>query len=272
LYTNRFDDALERLLAFDTESSCGRVFTLWWDATAQTYHMLGRYEEELQHARRGLERFPGWRPLIYYEAIAHGGLGRLGAVDSLLDLIADLPPQPMEMSYTYSPGMQTVYVALELKALGQRGEWERVMERALAWFAAQPADELREWRGQAFYYAERWSDADTLFAALIEDAPNNFDYRGYRGVALVHLGRRDEALETDRWLAQLNLPFLLAYMPTRWRAAIAAALGDRIEAVRLLRDAYGQGMQLGYFHHRDPEWESLRDYRAYQELLTPEGQ
>jgi hypothetical protein len=57
---------------------------------------------------------------------------------------------------------------------------------------------------------------------------------------------------------------------TRWRAAIAAALGDRIGAVQLLQQAYQEGMQLGYLHHRDPEWESLRDYRAYQEFLTPE--
>ena len=88
-------------------------------------------------------------------------------------------------------------------------------------------------------------------------------------MALAHLGRREEALETDRWLAQFAMPFLPS-MPTRWRAAIAAALGDRIDAVRLLQQAYQEGMQLGYYHHRDPEWEPLRDYRAYQELLIPQ--
>jgi tetratricopeptide (TPR) repeat protein len=233
--------------------------------------MLGRYEEELEHARRGLERFAGWRPLIYFEAIAQVALGRMDAVDSLLDLIADLPPEPVELGYMYSPGMQTAYVALELKALGRREAYERVMDRSLAWFAAQPADSLRGWRGQALYYAERWLDADTLFGALIRDEPYNFEYRGYRGAALAHLGRREEALEIDRWLEQLDLPFLVQAQVTRWRAAIAAALGDRILAVQLLGNAYDQGMHLGYFHHREPEWESLRDYRAYQELLTPEG-
>jgi tetratricopeptide (TPR) repeat protein/TolB-like protein len=270
LITNRFDDALERMLAYDTESSCGRVWRIWWNQTADVYHMLGRYEEELEHARRGLELHPGWRPLIYHEMIAQAGLGRMGAVDSLLDLVADLPPQPLELGYMYSPAMQTTYVALELKALGRRQDYERVMDRALDWFGAQPSSALRDWRGQALYYAGRWSDADTLFAALIEDAPHNFEYRGYRGVALANLGRRAEALEIDRWLAQLDLPFLMRAEGTQWRAAIAAALGDRIGAVQLLQQAYQEGMQLGYLHHRDPEWESLRDYRAYQEFLTPE--
>ncbi|UCG86061.1 MAG: tetratricopeptide repeat protein, partial [Gemmatimonadota bacterium] len=268
--TNRFEDALERFLATDTSSSCYRTFYQWWNETAKAYHMLGRYEEELEHARRGLERFPGFRWMFYAEMIAQAGLGRMDAVDSLLDLVADLPVQPEALGFLYSPGLQTLGVAIVLKAMGRLQDYERVMDRALDWFAAQPSDELRMERGQAFYYAERWSDADTLFAALIEAQPNNISHRGHRGVALAHLGRREEALEVDRWLAELEWPYMQG-AHTRWRAAIAAALGDRIGAVQLLQQAYQEGMRLGFFHYRDPEWESLRDYRAYQELLTPEG-
>ncbi len=39
---------------------------------------------------------------------------------------------------------------------------------------------------------------------------------------------------------------------------------------RLLDQAYQKGMYLGYIHHRDPEWETLRDYRLYLELMGPE--
>jgi len=265
LNTNRFADALERLLSVDLDTPCYRVLSPWWWVTARTYHMLGRYEEELQVARDGFERF-GRNEFLYFEAIAQAGLGRLDAVDSLLDLIADLPPQPPY----FSPGRYTALIALDLKALGQREAYEALMDRAVAWFAATPARELRGHRGQAFYYAERWSDADTLFAALSAETPDNLDYRGFRGVALVHLGRREEALETDRWLEQLDYPYM-RWMPTRWRAAIAAALGDRAGAVGLLEQAYQEGMELGYIHHRDPEWETLRDYRPYQEFVRPKG-
>ena len=76
-------------------------------------------------------------------------------------------------------------------------------------------------------------------------------------------------METDRWLEQLDLPFLRG-AHTRWRAAIAAALGDRENAVRLLEQAYLEGMVLGIRHRQDPEWRSLQDYPPYLELMGPE--
>ena len=261
LWTNRFEDALERFLANDRDTPCYRAWYALWTRTAQAYHMLGRYQEELDVVRQGLERFPSHRPLIYFEAIALAGLGRLDALDSLVDVIVGLPPQS-----GYSPGSQMAVIALELKALGRRDAYETLMGRALAWFAEQPASELRYVRGRTFYWAERWSDADTLLAALIAEEPDNIGYRGVRGVSLAHLGRRDEALEFGAWLAQLDGLFLDG-THTRWRAAIAAALGSREDAVRLLQQAYDEGMELGYYHHRDPEWESLRDYRPYQEFV-----
>jgi tetratricopeptide (TPR) repeat protein len=165
-------------------------------------------------------------------------------------------------------------VALELDFLGRPEDSKRVMDRALAWFAALPADTLRGERGQAFYWAERWYDADTLFAALLERVPSNFPAerlivpRGHRGVTLAHLGHHDEALEVERWLAQLDRPYLRG-ANTRWRAAIHAALGDRQEAVRLLQQAYSEKMPLGTAQRREPEWRTLRDYGPYREFVRP---
>jgi hypothetical protein len=144
------------------------------------------------------------------------------------------------------------------------------MNRALAWFEARPSTELRNHRGRVFYYAGRWSDADTLFEALSAEFPDSLDLRGYRGVALVHLGRDEEALEISRWLEALDGRYLVG-AHTRWRAAIAAALGDRVGAVRLLEQAYQEGMRLGHFHRREQEWDVLEDYRPYQDFLRPRG-
>ena len=280
LEANRFEEALERLLANDMESSCYRLWQPWWQAVARAYHMLGRYEDELAIARDGLERFPEFRPLLYFESVAQAGLGRLEAVDSLLTLVNDFPAQPAGLPL-YSPGSQMALIAIDLRAMGLREAYESAMDRSLAWFADRPASELRDHRGRAFYYAEHWSEADTLFAALIDEAPTNLEfvgfntaipdelnYRGFRGVALAHLGRRVEALQISRWLADVDRPYLQG-ADTRWRAAIAAALGDRTEAVRLLEQAIQEGMNLGYSHRRDPAWESLRDYRPYQDLIRP---
>ncbi len=90
---------------------------------------------------------PAVRLLSYLEAIALAGIGQLDAVDSLLDLVADLPWQPMP-GCTYSRGSQTAGIALELKVLGHREASAAAMERSLAWFATQPASELLFERGQ----------------------------------------------------------------------------------------------------------------------------
>jgi tetratricopeptide (TPR) repeat protein/TolB-like protein len=267
LQTNRFEDALERFLATDLDTPCYRRWWPWWLFTAHTYHLLGRYEEELDVARRGLERFPGRRALMFNEVIAQAGLGRMDAVDSLLGLIADLPPEERARD-VYNPGSQTAMVALELKVLGHEEVSKATMKRALDWFAARPASELRFERAQALYWAERWSDAERMFAALLEGAPDNLEYQGYHGVALAHLGRREEALDTDSWLEQLDRPYLQGEH-LRWRAAIAAALGEREAAIQLLHQAYDQGMQLGYFFRRDPEWRPLYGYGPYEEFVKP---
>ncbi len=265
LQTNRFTDAVERFLAHDLEAPCFRVWFPWPLMLARTYHVLGRYEDELEVARDGRERFPHAWVLINKEAAALAGLGQLDAVDSLLDLVADLPVQP-----GYTPGSHMASIALELRALGERDAYMATMDRSLDWFAARPVSELRDGRGRAFYYAERWSDADTLFASLVADVPDNVDFRGRRAVALAHLGRRAEALAIDVWLQTQGNKFRRGGH-TRWRAAIATALGDRGGAVQLLQQALEEGMPLGWVHDRDPEWETLRDNQAYLELIRPRG-
>ncbi len=107
-----------------------------------------------------------------------------------------------------------------------------------------------------------------MFVALLENSPESLSFKGHRGVTLAHLGRREEALESDQWLERVDRPFLRG-AHTRWRAAIAAALGDRERAVRLLEQAYQEGMDLGHIHRRDPEWRPLHDYRPYQEFVRP---
>ena len=42
-----------------------------------------------------------------------------------------------------------------------------------------------------------------------------------------------------------------------------------MSVVQLLDQAIREGMDLGYLHIRDTEWESLRDYDPYQLLMRP---
>jgi len=72
----------------------------------------------------------------------------------------------------------------------------------------------------------------------------------------------------------VNWPeMLLERAHTLDRARIAALLGDREEAVTLLRQAIEQGVNWGHgvWVHRDIDLESLHDYPPFQELLRPKG-
>ncbi|MFC1639259.1 BTAD domain-containing putative transcriptional regulator [Gemmatimonadota bacterium] len=260
---NRLEAALERLRAQDINTWCFRNWVGWWVETAEVYHQLGRFDEELALARRGLERFPNRREILDAELRALVGLGRIRAVDSLIDRIGDLPVQE-----GYQLSIQLIRTALELKVHGYRGRFQQTMDRALTWLASQPATEMRDKLGRGFFYAERWIDADTLLATLIDEVPGDVELRGMRAVALAHSGRREEATAIEQWLEELDRADLSG-AHTRWRAAIAAALGYRDRAVRLLQQAIREGVAHGIWQHRDPEWEPLRDYPPFQELMRP---
>jgi hypothetical protein len=59
--------------------------------------------------------------------------------------------------------------------------------------------------------------------------------------------------------------------PTYWRAAIAAQLGDKAGAVELLRQAIREGQGVGSEMHRLTEFQSLRGYPPFEEILRPKG-
>lgn len=269
LQTRRVRDALERFLAVDLDLPCQSAWFPWWSYTTAAYHLLDRYDEELALARRGFERFPDHPGLYEVELRVFAARGDLEAIDSLLARIAELPPQR-----GFVPGRYSVLAGLELRALGHGEHADRLMQRGLDWFASRPPTESRFERGQALHSAGRWADADTLFAALIEnaratDSSTYLNYLGYRGVSLARLGRRNEALELSRRLEQTDAPGVLRTgYGTAWRAAIASALGDA-EALGLLGDAFRNGYPYGIPVHQDPWWDPLRKDPAFRTLVRP---
>ena len=55
------------------------------------------------------------------------------------------------------------------------------------------------------------------------------------------------------------------------RAVIAAALGQKAEAVQLLKTATEKGVRWGTRVHMEKEFLSLRGYPAFDQLVTPKG-
>ena len=74
-----------------------------------------------------------------------------------------------------------------------------------------------------------------------------------------------------RWsstLAELKRPYLFG-RHSMWRARIRALLDEREVAVGLVREALSHGYPHTHRLHAELDFEALRDYPPFQELLRP---
>ena len=254
----------------------------WWFYFAHAYHMLGRHEDELRVARHGRALFPDQLPAVNAEIDADAALGRQQDVAKLLDVARGLNPSPFDSGQFWNGAgpWQPYEAALEFRAHG--------FGDAYRWAIQQTLDRLREaapgdtmtlnWRwgrALALYAAERWQEARDGFAALQHANPKNVDLLGGLGVSEARLGHRAEALTVAARLARLNPPYSFG-RSLYWQARIAAVLGDRDATVARLREALAQGMMclVGVGPpwedcHRDIDFESVRRYPPFDELLRP---
>lgn len=260
----RLEDAIERFMAVDPDVRGSRDWVYHWTAPAGVYHLLRRYEEELAWVRKGLERLPDNPMLMELEAGSFAAMDSLESVDSVLDLMATLPPSGEDLGY------YTVLVALELRAHHHPEAADSAFARALAGYAAEDPGKYRANRGRAFYYSGHLTEADTLFRALVEEAPNSIALRGYRGAALARLDRRDEALQIDQWLKDVPERPGLRGTNLWWRAVIHAALGDRKRAVGFMKEAFDHGSGYGgYLAHQEPAFDDMWGYPPWDRLMAP---
>jgi thioredoxin-like negative regulator of GroEL len=288
LRTNRPREALGDLTRRDRESLYWRTVPWTWQVPTEAYHLLGNHSRELKEARHGREQHSDLAVTLHFELLARAGLGQVKEVHSLLDQASQLVPQPI---WTFGP--MAVSAALELRAHGRPDSAHRVMRRAIDWYRAKLAENPEQadfayGLATCLYWAGEWSEARQLLTGLVSRIPpegaswhgigtaSDFDYLGLLGTVAGRQDDREEALRIAARLSSIQRPNLLFGQPTLWRARILALLGERDSAVGLLRDAISQGLMpldltqgLGYpmLLHRDMDFESLREYQPYLNLI-----
>jgi Flp pilus assembly protein TadD len=232
-----------------------------------TYHMLGDYRRQLETARSALHAAPN----ATEEAVALAALGRVAEAERLA---VGFLPERYDSEELWSP--QTAEcVALELRAHGQPEASRRVMERVAAWF--EPGNEISSatvdllpcmWHFfSASYYLGQWDKARAAYQELLARDSTSLKAHAALGALAIRQGDHAEARRMDEWL-QAHPGNSRA---TQARARLAALRGDREGAVSLLRQAFDQGLNGRMFVHIDPDFESLRDYPPYRELVRPKG-
>jgi tetratricopeptide (TPR) repeat protein/predicted Ser/Thr protein kinase len=262
LMLNRPREALRVLEQLDPQRGELRGWAHYWIRLAETHHRLSAYEQELEVARRAGEHSPGESSALRLELRALTALGRVTeALQTLEDHLAT-PDEPTR-------GDLLQHVARELHAHGHADAARQVFARSVEWWATRPREPSRL-LAEAYYRVGRWDEAERVLHEVAERWPDGIHAPGMLGAIAARRGDRAEAERISAWLRALDRPYLLGEN-TYWCARIAALLGDRDQAVALLRAAFAEGKRGWLDVHYEPDLDSLRDHPRFQELIRPKG-
>jgi tetratricopeptide (TPR) repeat protein len=254
----------------DPEILYRRLLGSWRIAyLASALHMLGNYKQELKEVRKGQKYYPNNLRLRAYEARALAALGKIDAVREVIEKSLVL------VSSRGTPGDVMLEAAWELRVQGHREAYKEIADQAVGWYQnrlrmKEVNEAMHSDLATALYTAEKWDEAQAVFAELAEDDPENIEYKGRIGLLAARKGERDKALKIFKELESINRPYLFGEH-TYMRARIASLLGEKEQAVVLLRDAFDQGLKYGVYLHYEMDLEALSNYKPFQELLKPKG-
>jgi tetratricopeptide (TPR) repeat protein len=250
----------------------GEIASRWyvvWGNYTEILHLLGEHEQELAIARQGREQAVATFFLMEYEGRALAALGRVDELSRMAEEITFAPAPPGT-----NAGRVLLSLSLELRAHEHKAESLEILDRALEWYGEQSGEFTgtpagREILGRLLYAREIWSEAAEVFESLAADSAARPDALGFSGVIAARQGKSEAALRLSEELAQFQ-PYERG-SNTVWRARIAAVLGQKDEAVALLRRAFGEGIEHGLWLHSDMDLEALRGYEPFEQLIAPEG-
>jgi len=241
----------------------------WFYHLAEAHHMLGEYKKELKVAKRAKKYFPNNMDLSAGETRALAALGKIGEVKKVIAGCLDAA------ATGWTPGEVMIEAGLELNAHGHKEDSREIFAQAIAWAEGRPEAERktvtrRSFYAGALYDAGRWDEAKRIFESLGAEHPDNIGYQGFLGTLAARRGDREGAIRIADELAAIDRRFLFG-SNTYWRARIAALLGEKEQAVSLLKESFAQGASYGIDLHRDIDLEPLWDYPPFKELIRPKG-
>jgi DNA-binding SARP family transcriptional activator/tetratricopeptide (TPR) repeat protein/TolB-like protein len=271
--TNRPREAIGLLQRIDTTVGWGKAWApRVYNLMARSYHLLGDYQHELEWARRLRASEPnvGWTRLEEVQATAALGRGQ-----DALNLATDGAafPSTTETWEDYWPGDFLWQSGRELHAHGHAALAREAFERAHQWYESRPPDERttrthRRGLARVLKDLERWADARAEYASLDAEDSSTVEYAGALGVLAVRLGNKAEADSIAARLVADARPYTFG-APRLWAARIASVKGDREVAVALIHQAVREGFARLYSLHADRDFEPLRDFPAFREILKP---
>jgi TolB-like protein/tetratricopeptide (TPR) repeat protein len=260
-------ETLERL---DPTRGPMRDWLPYWRVLSGSHHLERNHQQERRVAQRARRILSDQLGALHLEV---RGVAAVGQADEVAALLAEARRISDDASGE-SVADLTAVAAMELRVHGYPEEAAEMFQRAATSYEGLPREALstraRAQYARVLYALDRWDAAWALDTAVAAENPARIDYRARLGLNAARRGDTAAAEEIETWLAGLSDQYLYGEH-TYYRAAIAAVLGEREEAVNLLREAFGQGWPQGSMRivHPDFDFESLFDYPPYVELMEP---
>jgi len=270
-WLNRPRECIEAFKTMDPERGWARGWMQYWYFLTLSYHILGEHKQELKAAQHARRLYPESPSPFYSETRALAAMGEVQEVKQSLEQCASL-----SVNAGVAPPNQLYQAGIELRAHGHEDQAMAMLDEAIRWYESQPSeklDSLREGYAMTLYNARRWDKAKTIYEELAKKFPKDSAGRGYEsylGFIAARQGDRTRAMEVSEWLKNLRGPYLFGGN-TYERACIAAILGEKDQAVTLLKESFLQGSRFNIEVHRDFDLESLWNYPPFIEFLKPKG-
>ena len=270
LMVNRPRESLSILSKVDPDRGLLLIAPFYWESHTSALHRLGERAAELESARRAARRFPDrfWPHVNLLLAMAAAG----DVSAARREISRPTRDDPYAAS---SSRQQSFWVWRELRAHGHDAAAARWLGRLAEEAPASGTDTTlsgRVMEGDIQYSARQWESAGRHYALALVQHPRDPRLLGRLGATAARMGNRTEAQRLSGELAALSGPYLFG-SHTYARARIAAALGDRADAVELLQEAWIQGRSITFDGreiedaHSDPAFESLREFVPFQALM-----
>jgi tetratricopeptide (TPR) repeat protein len=262
LYLNRPRETVQILSALKPPPG----WTPHWNALANAYHLLGQFDDELRVGQAGSAIYPG--RFVVVELRALGAKGDMRRLRSLIDSVERASTDTVR-----TPGDDMLIAALELRAHGHDSDADEILAGARQWIAARPGEvakrsSLQRTAANIFFASRQFDSAQTRYAALAARDALDIMARGRVGSSAALRGDTAFAKRVFDELSRINRPYTFGE-PAYWRAAIAASLGEKETAVRLLSEALARGDRKMPEIHRVEEFQSLRGFEPFEALLRP---
>jgi tetratricopeptide (TPR) repeat protein/TolB-like protein len=236
---------------------------------ATAYHLLGDYRKEAAHIDLARKRYPGSPGFVNRALRPMAGLGDRNAALALADTILRGSNDPTGLAALDAISAGT----WEFEVHGDTATARQLTELALRWVATRPRTgpptrTLERSLGRAWLDIGQLDSAIAHLSRALPDTSNAaIGTRAYLAIAYARRGDATRARAISDSLASSVRKWDNG-STSYWRAGILAALGERGEAVRLLRTAHQQGQSLAAWH-LNPVLRALRGFPDFEALITP---